>query len=166
MKISKIPIPGSTRLVEIAYEDTTAVVYFLDENGEIVDHLTVEDTSVVELKQLLPFMFIIAVTPQQQWEVSCAGMYNQIFEPCMNSIFSPLAWEMSKELVDCIREFGKCKQVYNYKNTLEYAEVYEKTINLFVYGKQTFAEEEYPEVFERAVQARIRMLILVEKLVL
>ena len=102
MKISKIPIPGSTRLVEIAYEDTTAVVYFLDENGEIVDHLTVEDTSVVELKQLLPFMFIIAVTPQQQWEVSCAGMYNQIFEPCMNSIFSPLAWEMSKELVDCI----------------------------------------------------------------
>ena len=166
MKISKIPIPERTMLVEIAYEDTTAVVYFLDKNGEIVDHLTVEDTTVDELKQLLPFMFIIAVTPQQQWEVACAGMYNHIFEPDMNSIFSPLAWEMSKELVDCIREFGKCKQVYDYKNTLEYAEVYEKTINSFVYGKETFAEEEYPEVFERAVQARVRMLRLIEKLVL
>ena len=166
MKISKIPIPERTMLVEIAYEDTTAVVYFLDKNGEIVDHLTVEDTTVDELKQLLPFMFIIAVTPQQQWEVACAGMYNHLFEPSMNSIFSPLAWEMSKELVDCIREFGKCKQVYDYKNTLEYAEVYEKTINSFVYGKETFAEEEYPEVFERAVQARVRMLRLIEKLVL
>ena len=166
MKISKIPIPERTMLVEIAYEDTTAVVYFLDKNGEIVDHLTVEDTTVNELKQLLPFMFIIAVTPQQQWEVACVGMYNHIFEPDMNSIFSPLAWEMSKELVACIREFGKCKQVYDYKNTREYAEVYEKTINSFVYGKETFAEEEYPEVFERAVQARVRMLRLIEKLVL
>lgn len=166
MKISKIPIPGSTRLVEIAYEGTTAVVYFLDENGELVDHLTVEDTTVDELKQLLPFMFIIAVTPMQQWEIACAGMYNSVFEPNMSSIFSPCAWEMSKELVDCIREFGKCKQVYNYKNTLEYAEVYEKTINSFVYNKKTLAEEKYSSVFDRAVQARIRMLRLIEKLVL
>lgn len=166
MKISKIPIPESTMLVEIAYEGTTAVVYFLDENGEVIDHVTVEDTTVDELKQLLPFMFIIAVTPMQQWEVACAGMHNQIFEPDMSSIFSPLAWEMSKELVACIREFGKCKQVYDYKNTLEYAEVYEKTINSFVCTKQTLAEKKYPEVFERAVQARIRMLRLIEKLVL
>ena len=166
MRISKIPIPERTMLVEIAHEGTEAVVYFLDGNGEMVDHLHVEDTSVDELKQLLPFMFIIAVTPQQQWEVSCAGMHNQIFEPCINSIFSPLAWEMSKELVDCIREFGKCLHVYDYENTLEYAEVYEKTINSFVYTKQTLAEKKYPEVFERAVQARIRMLRLIEKLVL
>ena len=166
MKISKIPIPGSTRLVEIAYEDTTAVVYFLDENGEIVDYLTVEDTSVVELKQLLPFMFIIAVTPQQQWEVSCVGMYNHLFEPSMNSIHCTLAWNLSKELVDCIREFGKCRHVYDYENTLEYAEEYDKAMNSFIYAKNTSAEENYPDVFDRAVKARIRMLNLVEKLVL
>ena len=153
-------------LVEIAYEDTTAVVYFLDENGEIVNHLTVEDTTVNELKQLLPFMFIIAVTPQQQWEVACAGMCNQIFEPDMNSIFSPLAWEMSKELVDCIREFGKCKQVYDYENTMEYAEEYDKAMNTFIYSKYTPAEENYPDVYDRAIQARIRMLKLIEKFVL
>lgn len=166
MKISKIPIPDRTMLVEIAYEGTTAVVYFLNENGEIVDHVTVEDTTVDELKQLLSFMFIIAVTPMQQWEVACAGMHNQIFEPDMSSIFSPLAWEMSKELVACIREFGKCKQVYDYKNTLEYAEEYDKAMNRFIYTKFTPAEENYPDVFDRAVQARIRMLKLVERLVL
>ncbi len=165
MKISKIPIPERTMLVEIAHEGTEAVVYFLDGNGEIVDHLHVEDTSVDELKQLLPFMFIIAVTPQQQWEVACAGMYNQIFEPNMNSIFTPLAWEMSKELVDCIREFGKCLHVYDYENTLEYAEEYDKAMNSIIYAKNTPAEE-YPSVFDRAVQARMRMLRLIEKLVL
>ena len=166
MKISKIPIPGSTMLVEIAYEDTTAVVYFLDENGEIVDYLTVEDTSVDELKQLLPFMFIIAVTPQQQWEVSCVGMYNHLFEPSMNSIHCTLAWNLSKELVDCIREFGKCRHVYDYENTLEYAEEYDKAMNSFIYVKNTPAEENYPDVFDRAVKARIRMLSLIEKLLL
>lgn len=166
MKISKIPIPENTRLVEIAYEDTTAVVYFLDENGEIVDYLTVEDSSIEDLKQLLPFMFIIAVTPQQQWEVSCVGMYNHLFEPSMNSIHSTLAWNLSKELVACIREFGKCLHVYDYENTLEYAEEYDKAMNTFIYSKNTPAEEEYPDVFERAVQARIRMLKLVEKFVL
>ena len=166
MKISKIPIPRSTRLVEIAYEGTTAVVYFLDENGELVDHLTVEDTTVDELKQLLPFMFIIAVTPMQQWEIACAGMYNSVFEPNINSIFSSCAWEMSKELVDCIREFGKCKWVHDYKNTLEYAEEYDKAMNTFIYSKYTSAEENYPDVYNRAVHARIRMLELIEKLVL
>lgn len=166
MKISKIPIPERTMLVEIAYEGTTAVVYFLDENGEIVDHLHVEDTTVDELKQLLPFMFIIAVTPQQQWEVSCVGMYNHLFEPSMNSIYCTLAWEMSKELVDCIREFGKCRHVYDYENTLEYAEEYDKAMNSFIYTKSTLAEENYSSVFNRTVQARIRMLNLIEKLVL
>ena len=166
MKISKIPIPGSTRLVEIAYEGTTAVVYFLDENGELVDHLTVEDTTVDELKQLLPFMFIMAVTPQQQWEVACAGMYNSVFEPNIISIFSPGAWEMSKELVDCIREFGKCRHVYDYENTLEYAEEYDKAMNSFIYAKNTPAEEKYSDVYDRAIQTRIRMLKLIEKLVL
>lgn len=166
MKISKIPIPESTMLVEIAYEGTTAVVYFLDENGEIVDHVHIEDTTIDELKQLLPFMFIIAVTPQQQWEVGCAGMYNHLFEPEINSIFTPLAWEMSKELVDCIREFGKCRHVYDYENTLEYAEEYDKAMNSFIYAKNTAAEENYSSVFDRAVQARVRMLRLIEKLVL
>ena len=32
MKMSKIPIPESTMLVEIAYSGTQAVVYFLNEN--------------------------------------------------------------------------------------------------------------------------------------
>lgn len=166
MRLSKIPIPESTMLVEIAHENTQAVVYFLDENGDIVDYLHVEDTSVAELKQLLPFMFIIAVTPQQQWEIACAGMYNHIFEPNMNSIFTTCAWSMNKELVNCIREFGKCIHVYDYENTLEYAEVYDKTMNSFIYTKFTPAEEKYPDVFDRAVNARIRMLRLIEKLIL
>lgn len=166
MKLSKIPIPEDTMLVEIAHEGTEAVIYFLDGCGDIVDYISVEDTSVDELKQLLPFMFIIAVTPQQQWEVSCVGMYNHLFEPSMNSIHSTLAWNLSKELVDCIREFGKCKQVYGYKNTLEYAGEYDKAMNTFIYSKYTPAEENYPDVYDRAIQARIRMLKLIEKLVL
>lgn len=166
MKIDKIPIPESTMLVEIAYSGTQAVVYFLNENGEVVDQVHVEDTTVSELKQVLPFMFIIAVTPMQQWEVACAGMYNSVFEPNISSIFSPCAWEMSKELVDCIREFGKYRHVYDYENTLEYAEEYDKAMNSFIYAKNTLAEEKYPEVFDRAIHARIRMLKLIEKLVL
>ena len=166
MKLSKIPIPEDTMLVEIAHKSTEAVIYFLDGCGDIVDYVSVEDTSVDELKQLLPFMFIIAVTPQQQWEISCAGMYNHLFEPNMNLIHSTLAWSMNKELVDCIREFGKCKQVYDYENTLEYAEEYDKAMNTFIYTKFTPAEENYPDVFDRAVQARIRMLKLTERLVL
>lgn len=164
--MSKIIVPDDTLLVEIAYEGTEAVIYFLDGCGDIVDHVTIEDTSVDELKQLLPFMFIIAVTPQQQWEVSCVGMYNHLFEPSMNSIHSILAWSLSKELVDCIREFGKCKHVHDYENTLEYAEKYDKAMNTFTYTKSTSAEENYPDVFDRAVRARIRMLKLIEKLVL
>ena len=111
-------------------------------------------------------MFIIAVTPQQQWEVACAGMYNQIFEPDMNSIFTTWAWSMNKELVDCIREFGKCKQVYDYENTLEYVEEYDKAMNTFIYSKYTSAEENYPDVYDRAIKARIRMLKLIKKFVL
>ena len=166
MKLSKIPIPEDTMLVEIAHEGTDAVIYFLDGCGDIVDHVTVEDATVDELKQLLPFMFIIAVTPQQQWEVSCAGMYNHLFEPSINSIHSILAWSMNKELVGCIREFGKCNHVYDYENTLEYAEEFDKAMNTFIYSKYTPAEEDYPDVYGRAVHARIRMLKLIERLVL
>ncbi len=67
MKIDKIPVPNGTCLVEIVSEDGNSnhAIYFLDINGELIDHTLVREATVNEVIALIPHMFKIQFTPMQ-----------------------------------------------------------------------------------------------------
>ena len=167
MELSKIPTPEDTWLVEIVTDNGTQnhMIYYLDKEGTIVDHVHVEDASIVEVCGLIPHMFVVHFTPHQMWEVQCACMFNQLFEPDMIPYDNMLAWRMDAEMVAILRHFGKIINVANYKNSEEYA----KEVNIlddFIYARPTPIERKSEEVHQRGIESRRKFLNRVRNFVL
>ena len=164
MKIDKIPVPNETCLVEIVSEDNTSnhAIYFLDINGELIDHTIVREATVNEVIALIPHMFKIQFTPMQMWKMQCATMFNQVFEPDLIPYDSIFAWQMDSELVAIIRHFGKIKNVLNYLETDEFKSEAHILEN-FIHSRPTPIERESEDVHARGVESRAKMLKIIEE---
>ena len=168
MKLSKIPVPNATCLVEIVSESDNSsnhAIYFLDINGELIDHTIVREATAEEVISLLPHMFKIHFTPMQMWEMKCATMFNQIFEPDVIPYDNIFAWQMDSELVAIIRHFGMIKNVANFLETDEFREN-AHILDDFISARPTPIEMESEEVHRQGIVARNKMLNIIEKWVL
>ncbi|MBQ6629877.1 MAG: hypothetical protein IJH65_13810 [Methanobrevibacter sp.] len=167
MKLNKIPVPQETCLVEIVSEDNASnhAVYFLNIDGELIDHVIVREATVSEVVSLIPHMFKIHFTPMQMWEMQCATMFNRIFEPDLIPYDSIFAWQMDSELVAIIRHFGKIKNVLNYLETEEFrSEAH--IVDDFISARPTPIEQESEEVHRRGIVARNKMLKIIQEWVI
>ena len=167
MKIDKIPVPNETCLVEIVSEDNTSnhAIYFLDINGELIDHTIVREATVNEVIALIPHMFKIQFTPMQMWEMQCVTSFNRIFEPDVIPYDSIFAWQMDPELVAIIRHFGKIKNVMNYLETDEFqSEAH--IVDDFIFARPTPIELKSEAVHARGVESRKKMLKIIENWVI
>ena len=167
MKLNKIPVPQGTCLVEIVSEDNTSnhAVYFLNIDGELIDHVIVREATASEVISLIPHMFKIHFTPMQMWEMQCKTSFNRIFEPDVIPYDSIFAWQMDSELVAIIRHFGKIKNVLNYLETDEFrSEAH--IVDDFISARPTEVEKKSEEVHRRGVVARNNMLKIIQEWVL
>lgn len=167
MRLSKIPCPEDTWLVEIVSEDGSQnhMIYFLNAEGELVDYVHVEDASAREVCELIPHMFVVHFTPRQMWEANCARMFNQIFEPNMIPYDRIIAWQMDAEMVEILRHFGKIINVANYRNSKEYADEVH-ILDDFIYARPTPIERTSEEVHQRGIESRRKFLNYVRDFVL
>ena len=167
MKLDKIPVPTETCLVEIVSEDHTSnhCIYFLDIEGQLIDHVKVMDASVSEVILLIPHMFKIQLTPMQMWKMQCATMFNRIFEPDMIPYDSIFAWQMDSELVAIIRHFGMIKNVANFLETDEFREN-AHIVDDFISARPTPIERESEEVHRQGIVSRTNMLNIIQDWVL
>lgn len=167
MKIDKIPVPNETCLVEIVSDDHTSnhAIYFLDINGELIDHTIVREATVNEVVALIPYMFKIQFTPMQMWKMQCSTMFNQLFEPDLIPYDSIFAWQMDSELVAIIRHFGKINNVLNYLETDEFrSEAH--IVDDFISARPTPIEQKSEEVHKRGIVARTKMLKIIQEWVI
>lgn len=163
MKLNKIPVPQETCLVEIVSEDNASnhAIYFLNIDGELIDHVIVREATASEVISLIPHMFKIQFTPMQMWEMQCATMFNTIFEPDVIPYDSIFAWQMDSDLVAIVRHFGKIKNVANYLETDEFkSEAH--IVEDFISARPTPIEQESEEVHRRGIVARNKMLKIIE----
>ena len=167
MKIDKIPVPNETCLVEIVSEEGTSnhAIYFLDINGELIDHTIVREATVNEVIALIPHMFKIQFTPMQMWEMQCVTSFNRIFEPDVIPYDSIFAWQMVSELVAIIRHFGKIKNVLNFLETDEFqSEAH--IVDDFIFARPTSIEQKSEEVHKKGIVARTKMLKIIQEWVI
>ena len=167
MKLDKIPVPQETCLVEIVSDDNTSnhAIYFLDIEGQLIDHTIVREASVSEVVSLIPHMFKIQFTPMQMWEMQCATSFNRIFEPDLIPYDSIFAWQMDKEMIAVIRHFGKIKKVLNFLETDEFkSEAH--IVDDFISARPTEIEKKSEEVHRRGIVARNKMLKIIQEWVL
>ena len=167
MKLDKIPVPQETCLVEIVSDDNTSnhAIYFLDIEGQLIDHTIVREASVSEVVSLIPHMFKIQFTPMQMWEMQCVTSFNRIFEPDLIPYDSIFAWQMDSELVAIIRHFGKIKNVLNYLETDEFRDEVH-IVEDYISARPTPIEMESGEVHERGMNARTKMLNIIREWVI
>ena len=165
--MSKIPVPQETCLVEIVSEDNTSnhAVYFLDINGDLIDHVIVREATASEVISLIPHMFKIQFTPVDMWRMQCATMFNRIFEPDVIPYDNIFAWQMDSELVAIIRHFGMIKNVANFLETDEFREN-AHIVDDFISARPTPIERESEEVHGQGIVSRTNMLNIIQDWVL
>ena len=163
MEIDKLPVPDGTYLVEIVSEDFSKnhMVYFLNENGELIDCVRVTDASPSEVIRIIPHMFIIRFTAYQFWKMQCETAFNRIFEPDRIPYDSIVSWQMDKQLVDIFRHFGKIINVLNYKDTTEYKEEVH-ILDDFIYSRPTPIEQEDEGIHAQGIESRRKMLEIIQ----
>ena len=167
MKLDKIPVPNDTCLVEIVSEDNTSnhAIYFLDINGELIDHTIVREATANEVIALIPHMFKIQFTTMQMWKIQCATSFNRIFDPDLIPYDSIFAWQMDSELVAIIRHFGKIQNVMNYTETDEYRDEVH-ILDDFIYSKPTPIERENESIHAQGIESRKKMLNIIKQWVI
>lgn len=163
MILNKIPVPGETMLVEIVSDDNSEnhMIYFLDEDGGVIEYVHVIDALITEVIQLIPFMFIIHFTPRQMWQMQCQTMFNRIFEPDMIPYDSIFAWQMDKQMIDIFRHYGKVINVLNYENTIEYKEEVH-ILEEFIYSRPTPIEIKDENIHAQGIESRKKMLNIIK----
>ena len=167
MILNKIPCPDDTYLVEIVSDDYTQnhMIYFLNEEGELIDNIHIEDAEPAEVVKLIKHMFVIRFTPYQFWQMQCDTMFNRIFEPDMIPYDSIFAWQMDKQMVDIFRHYGKVINVLNYENTTEYEEEVH-IIDDFIYSRPTPIERKDEGIHAQGIESRKKMLNIIKDWVL
>lgn len=167
MEIEKIPVQKETCLVEIVSDENASnhCVYFLDINGELIDHFKINEATVPEIVGLINHMFVIQFTTKQAFDMKCITTFNNIFEPNYIRYDDTFAWQMDSEMITIIRHFGKIKNVLNYPETEEYrSEAH--IIDDFILARPTPIEQRSEEVHNRGVVARSAMLKIIQDWVL
>ena len=165
MIIDKIPLKDNTHVVEIVTDHNNPKnhsIYMLNEEGQLIDRVLISDALIGEVLGVVKHMVIIQFKDIDMWEMKCATMFNQIFEPDFVPYDELFAWQMNEELVKIIRHYGKCKNVLNYTNTTEYKnEVH--ILDDFVYGRPTPIERDSEEVHQRGIESRKKMLNIIKE---
>ncbi len=163
-KVEKLSIPEETMLVEVVSQDNgnNHMVYYLAENGSIIDFVHVVNTRISDVIRAIPHMMVINFTPMKFWKMAMETMmYNRIFEidPAKYDDFS--YWAMDRTMVELFRHFCKIINVYNYIETDEYmSEIH--IVNDYIYSKPVPVEHTHPDVHARAVEARKRQIEIIK----
>lgn len=162
-KVEKLSIPIDTMLVEVVSQDNgnNHMVYYLAEDGSIIDFVHVVNTRISDVIRAIPHMMIINFSPLKFWRMACETMtYNSVFEPNIPKYDDFNCWAMDKTMVQLFRHWCKIINVANYKETDEYmAEVH--IVDDYISSKPISAEHTCPEVHARGVAARKRQVEII-----
>ena len=162
-KVEKLSIPEETMLVEVVSQDNgnNHMVYYLAEDGSIIDFVHVVNTRISDVIRAIPHMMVINFTEKKFWQMAMETMtYNRIFEidPVRYDDFD--CWAMDTTMVQLFRHWCKIINVANYKETDEYmAEVH--IVDDYINSKAIPAEHTYPDVHARGVVARKRQVEII-----
>ncbi len=163
-KVEKLEIPEETMLVEVVSQDNgnNHMIYYLAEDGSIIDFVHVVNTRISDVIRAIPHMMVVNFNPYKFWQMACETMmYNRIFEPDMPKYDDFDCWAMDKTMVDLFRHWCKIINVANYTETDEYVgEVH--IVNDYIYAKQAPVEYTHPDVYYRAVTARKRQVEIIK----
>ena len=163
-KVERLKIPEDTMLVEVVSQDNgnNHMVYYLAEDGSIIDFVHVVNTRISDVIRAIPHMMVINFTERRFWQMAMETMmYNRIFEigPVRYDDFS--YWAMDATMVRLFRHWCKIINVANYKETDEYmAEVH--IVQDYINSKPIPAEYSYPDVHARGVAARKRQVEIIK----
>ena len=163
-KVEKLSIPEETMLVEVVSQDNgnNHMVYYLAEDGSIIDFVHVVNTRISDVIRAIPHMMIINFTEMKFWKMAMETMmYNRIFEidPVRYDDFD--CWSMDATMVQLFRHWCKIINVANYKETDEYMEEVH-IVDDYINSKPIPAEHTYPEVHKRGVAARKRQIEIIK----
>ena len=162
-KVEKLSIPEETMLVEVVSQDNgnNHMVYYLAEDGSIIDFVHVVNTRISDVIRAIPHMMVINFTERRFWQMACETMtYNSVFEPDIPKYDDFDCWAMDATMVELFRHWCKIINVANYEETDEYmAEVH--IVQDYINSKPIFAECTYPEVHKRGVAARKRQVEII-----
>lgn len=129
MNISKLPIPDNTHLVEVVTDENNKMnhcVYYINEHGNLIDHVKITEASALQVCALIPHMVIAHFTSHIIQEFDNIHLiFNRLSDdlkesehkPSYDSLFS---WQVSEEILHIIRMYSKLRHVHNYENTTEY----------------------------------------------
>lgn len=126
MIVSKIPVPQDTWLVEIITDKndrTSHAVYFINDNGNLVDYLIVRDANAMEVINKIPHIMKIHFTSDITESIpNISSVFNRLDknqEVRYDYVFS---WQLNSHVVPVIREYCKMVHVHDYVNTVEFKE--------------------------------------------
>lgn len=163
-KVEKLSIPEDTMLVEVVSQDNgnNHMIYYLAEDGSIIDFVHVVNTRISDVIAAIPHMMVINFTEMKFWKMAMETMmYNRVFEidPVKYDDFD--CWAMDSIMVELFRHWCKILNVANYKETDEYmAEVH--IVDDYINSKPISAEHTCPEVHKRGVAARKRQVEIIK----
>lgn len=163
IKVERVKIPDDTMLVEVVSQDNgnNHMVYYLAEDGSIIDFVHVVNTSISDVIRAIPHMMVINFIPYAFWQMACETMmYNRIFEPDMPKYDDFDCWTMDSTMVELFRHFCKIINVYNYTESDEYMEEVH-IVGDYINSKPIPAEHTYPDVHARGVDARKRQIEII-----
>jgi hypothetical protein len=164
-KIEKLAIPEETMLVEVVSQDNgdNHMVYYLAEDGSIIDFVHVVNTRISDVIAAIPHMMVINFTEMKFWKMAMETMmYNRIFEIDLVRYDDFDCWAMDETMVQLFRHWCKIINVANYKETDEYmAEVH--IVDDYIYSKQAPVEYTHPDVYFKAVVARKRQVEIIKE---
>lgn len=162
-KVEKLLIPKDTMLVEVVSQDNgnNHMIYYLAEDGSILDFVHVVNTRIADVIRAIPHMMVINFTPYKFWQMACETMmYNRLFEPSIANYDDFAYWAMDSTMVELFRHFCKIINVYNYTESDEYmGEIH--IVNDYIHSKQAPVEHTHPDVHARAVAARKRQIEII-----
>lgn len=163
-KVEKLTIPEETMLVEVVSQDNgnNHMVYYLAEDGSIIDFVHVVNTRISDVIGAIPHMMVVNFTPMKFWKMAMETMmYNRIFEFPIAKYDDFAYWAMDKTLVELFRHWCKIINVARYTESDEYmSEVH--IVNDYIYSKQAPVEHTHPDVYSRAVAARKRQIEIIK----
>lgn len=163
-KAEKVDVPDSTMLIEVVSQDggtNNHMVYFIAEDGSIIDFVHIVNTAISDVIRAIPHMMVINFTPMKFWKMLMETMmYNRVFEFPIAKYDDLSYWAMDETFVQLFRHFCKIINVANYTETDEYMEEFH-IINDYIYSKSVPIEHTNPEVHDRAVAGRKRQIEII-----
>lgn len=162
-RVEKLSIPDETMLVEVVSHDNgnNHMIYFLAEDGSIIDFVHVVNTRISDVIRAIPHMMVINFSPMKFWKMQMETMmYNRIFEFPIAKYDDFAYWAMDATMVELFRHFCKIINVARYTESDEYMnEVH--VVNDYIYSRPVPVERTNPDVHARAVAGRKRQIEII-----